>query len=355
MNNLRRRITLPLVLALYVFAILTATMLCVGLVAFIFYRLGWLGWEGWEDAWQEGYEYGRPNFFGPVFGILFTCIVMGTALAAIFSRLALRPIRQLVEATEQVARGDFDVRVPTSGIRELVELSASFNTMTDELRSIEMLRSDFVNTISHEFKTPIVSIRGFARLLSDNRLTEAERQEYLDIIISESDRLVQLSTSILNLSKVEITQIVSDRQPFRLDEQLRRIIVMLEPLWSARGLTIDLQADALMYNGNEDLVSQIWLNLLDNAIKFSEPGGEVGIRVVNDGAGVVVTIRDTGIGMSAEVQSRIFERFYQGDASRSASGNGLGLPIVKRIVELCGGSIEVQSIAGAGSSFVVTL
>jgi len=254
-----------------------------------------------------------------------------------------------------VAGGDFSVKVDIKGIGELEELSHSFNKMTQELSSIETLRSDFVNNFSHEFKTPIVSIRGFAKLLKENNLTAEERCEYLDIIITESERLAALSTNVLTLSKYENLEIIADKAPFRLDEQIRKTIVLMESKWSLKELTISVELDNVLYHGNEDLTQQIWLNLLDNAIKFSDQGGSINITLTNVNDKIQFVIQDDGSGMDEKTKDHIFDKFYQGDTSHSKSGYGLGLPLVKRIVELCGGDVSVQSQPSKGSKFTVVL
>lgn len=227
--------------------------------------------------------------------------------------------------------------------------------MTQELSTIETLRTDFVNNFSHEFKTPIVSIRGFAKLLEENTLSEEERREYLDIIITESERLAALSTNVLMLSKYENLEIIVDIEPFRLDEQIRKTIVLMEPKWSAKEITVNVELDKVIYRGNEDLTQQIGLNLLDNAIKFSYQGGLINITLINVNDEIRFIIQDDGPGMDNQTKAHIFDKFYQGDTSHSNVGFGLGLPLVKRILKLCGGDVIVQSEIGKGSIFTVVL
>ncbi|AZS18297.1 sensor histidine kinase [Paenibacillus lutimineralis] len=293
------------------------------------------------------------NHIIPLFILFGLCILLGTALTAFLSKKALNPIRKVIDATHKVAGGDFSVKVDLKGIGELEELSQSFNKMTQELSSIETLRSDFVNNFSHEFKTPIVSLRGFAKLLKENNLSDEERREYLDIIITESERLAALSTNVLTLSKYENLGIVVDKTPFRLDEQIRKSIVLMEPKWSAKEITVNVDLDKVIYSGNEDLTQQIWLNLLDNAIKFTNKGGFIDITLAYENDKIRFVIRDDGSGMDDQTKAHIFDKFYQGDTSHSKTGYGLGLPLVKRIVELCGGSVSVQSQSGKGSIFTV--
>jgi len=260
----------------------------------------------------------------------------------------------VIDATHRIAEGDFTARVEIKGISELEELSQSFNKMAHELSSIETLRMDFINNFSHEFKTPIVSVRGFAKLLKDGDITENEKQEYLDIIITEAERLAELSTNILNLSKYETIKIVTDKSPFRLDEQIRRAVVLTERKWAVKNIAVNVDMEEVIFNGNEDLTQQIWLNLLDNAIKFTNAGGVIDIKLLNWNGGFRFVIQDNGVGMDEQTAAHIFDKFYQGETSHAAPGNGLGLAIVKQIVTLCGGTISVQSKTGDGSSFVVS-
>lgn len=350
-NYLGKRLTLAITLVLFFFGVMMATFLVVGFAAVLLQHFGWISFF---DSFVQGAGE-RGIFPFPLFASFGLCILLGTALTAFLSKKALNPINKVIKATHQVARGDFSARVNIKGIGELEELSQSFNKMVQELATIETLRSDFVNNFSHEFKTPIVSIRGFAKLLRENSLTEAERREYLDIIIAESERLSALSAHVLNLSKYENMEIVAEKVPFRLDEQIRRTIVLLEPKWSAKEVAIDVELEEAVYCGNEDLTRQIWLNLLDNAVKFSPPGGSVHIILEKWNDGMRFVIRDEGPGMDEETKAHIFDKFYQGDASHSKAGNGLGLALVKRIVDLCGGTVTVHSELGVGSQFTVLL
>jgi signal transduction histidine kinase len=301
---------------------------------------------------QDGHD---ENPIGALFLLIGLCILLGTTLAAFFSNIALKPIRKVIGATNKIAEGDFSVRVNIKGIHELEELSGSFNKMAQELASIETLRNDFINDFSHEFKTPIVSVRGFAKLLKEGDLSDEEKQEYIDIIITESERLATLSTNILNLSKNESIGIITDKTPFRLDEQIRRVVVLTEPKWSTKDITMNVNMEEVIFVGNKGLTQQIWLNLLDNAIKFSEKGSPINIDLSKWSGGIRFTIKDDGIGFDDAIKTRIFDKFYQGDPSHNKSGNGLGLAIVKKITELCGGTIEVQSELGKGSAFTIML
>jgi signal transduction histidine kinase len=244
--------------------------------------------------------------------------------------------------------------VELKGVGDLQELSQSFNKMAQELSTTETLRSDFVNTFSHQFKTPLLAMQGFAELLEIGDLTACEQKEYAGIIVAESKRLAALATKTLMLSKYEHVEIITDKTSFRLDEQIRRTITSIEPQWLAKELDVSADLDEITMPGNEDLIQQIWLNLLDNAIKFSPQGGNIQLQLQQRSGKICFTIQDSGIGMSEQARAHCFDKFYQEDESHK-TGNGLGLAIVKRIVDLHGGTVEVQSKPGQGSTFCVSL
>jgi signal transduction histidine kinase len=350
LDAIKKRLSLTISLVLFVFAVMIAALALTGLTVVILYKTGHLSF-----SIPENINRPRGTPYDSLFALLGLCIFLGTALTIFFSKKALDPIRKVIDATHKVAGGDFNVQVDIKGIGELEELSQSFNKMTQELASIETLRNDFVNNFSHEFKTPIVSIRGFAKLLKEGNLTEEEKQEYLGIIIAESERLAALSTNVLNLAKYENMEILTEKGSFRLDEQIRMAVVMTEPKWSAKGIAMNVELEEAVFMGNEDLTQQIWLNLLDNAIKFSEEAGLIRISLSQANGGICFTIEDNGAGMNETTKTHIFDKFYQGDTSRSIAGYGLGLAIVKQIVDLCGGTIEVRSEPGKGSTFTVFL
>jgi signal transduction histidine kinase len=364
----KKRFGLTFSLVLFVFGVIISAMLLAGIVILVLYKVGVfdsvmgriLELERYEKELGLSSELGSglqkllPLLGGLLQMFLFSSL-LAFALTWFFGRKALKPMRNVISAIHQVADGDFNVQVQLTGVRELEALSHSFNRMTQELSSIEIMRSGFINDFSHEFKTPIGSIRGFAKLLQDEDVSDDEKREYIAIIIAESERLAMLSSNVLTLSKYENTEIIVDKTVFSLDEQIRSVIALTGQVWLAKG--IDLQADMeeIMFEGNEDLTQHIWLNLLENAIKFSPLGGAIHIRLTRAGNRVVFSIQDEGRGIDEAAQTRIFDKFYQEDPSRSASGNGLGLTIVKRITELIGGTIEVQSALGQGSTFTVII
>jgi signal transduction histidine kinase len=273
-------------------------------------------------------------------------------------RILLRPMRDMTQAMHELANGNFDAQVRLGwGFRprELTDYCNSFNETAKELRSVKMLRSDFINNFSHEFKTPIVSLRGFAELLKDEDLPAEKREEYLNIIITESNRLSTLATNVLNLSKIENQAIMTDLETYDLSEQIRHTVLMLETKWAEKSLALDINLDEVHFYGNEELLSHIWVNLIDNAIKFSDPHGRIEIDLFNQPDEVVFKIRDEGFGMDAETQAHIFDKFYQTPQAKAIGGAGLGLAIVQSAVALSKGEIEVESQLGQGTLFTITL
>ena len=286
---------------------------------------------------------------------LLSYIIIGALLIALSGKMALKPILKLSSATKEVAKGNFDVQVENNSDDEVGQLTKNFNKMIRELKSIEYLRKDFINSVSHEFKTPIASIQGFAKLLQKGNLSKEEEQEYADIIVEETTRLSKLSSNILRLSSLENQEMLEKKTVFSLDEQIRKIILLLEHKWSNKNIDFDIELDEIQYHGDEELLQQVWINLLDNAIKFSNTNSSIIVRLYRTASAAKLEISDTGIGMSEETMLRIFERFYQGDKAHSYDGNGLGLSLVKRILDLCNGSIHVKSKLHEGSTFTVEL
>ena len=270
-------------------------------------------------------------------------------LAALF--IIILRIRKVTAATREVAGGNFDIELFTRSEDEIGELMRNFNTMARELRQSEYLKKDFVSSISHEFKTPITAIEGFAKLLQNENLTKEQFNEYTEIIIKETARLGGLSTNLLRLSLLDNSDFRPDAAPFYLDEQIRGTILLLERAWEEKNITFDINMEEVLYKGNEELLSQVWINILQNAIKFSPPGGTIDVRLATEGGFVTAQITDNGPGIAARHHDKIFTRFYKGDKQNS-DGNGLGLTIAKRIAELCGGEIGFESRPGHTTFFV---
>ena len=305
----------------------------------------------------------RPIFNSEVFTkigqALRTVLGLSVLFTTLFVLIALKqivkPIKRLTQATKQVAGGNLDVVVTHKSEDEIGVLIKNFNIMTQELKTNEYLRKDFVSSVSHEFKTPIASISGFAKIIKQNDLDAQSRSEYADIIISETERLSKLSSNLLRLSSLDNQCIIDKTHYFSLDEQIRRVILLLEARWTEKKLDLDLEIEPLQIVGDEELLWQVWINLIDNAIKFSNQDGQLNIKAYRDMKNVIVEVSDSGIGMSEMTKNRIFERFYQGDSAHASDGNGLGLSIVKRIVDLYDGNIRVETLIGNGTTFKVEL
>ena len=283
-------------------------------------------------------------------------ILIFITINIIVSRKAVSPIIELSNATKQIANGNFDITVRGVERRdEPGQLARDFTLMAQELKTNEYLRKDFISNVSHEFKTPLSIISGYAELLDSNEIADEERHEYSLTIQKESKRLIKLTGDLLCISKLEHQRIQEKSEKFRLDEQLRQSVLLFQPEWSAKNISIDSDITEIEYNGNEALLAQVWSNLLDNAVKFTGNGGFISIyaRALNNS--ITVKISDTGAGMDEATQARIFEQFFQGDTSHAMNGHGLGLALVKRIVDVSGGSISVTSKPESGSTFTVTL
>lgn len=274
-------------------------------------------------------------------------VPVGILVTVIATKFPLKPIRNLIDSMDRLASGDFKTRVNVGPIMKrypsFVVVSESFNKMAEQLENTEMLRSDFINNFSHEFKTPIVSIAGFAKLLRRGNLPPEEQQEYLKIIEEESMRLSYMATNVLNLTKVENQTILSDISEYNLSEQIRSCILLLENKWGKKDLELQLEFGEHTIRANEEQLKQVWINLLDNAIKFAPEGHTVQVSITEQGNKLTVSVRNTGSEIAPEHQKKIFHKFYQADESHSTQGNGVGLAIVKRITELHGGQVRVSS------------
>ena len=283
---------------------------------------------------------------------------VGCLCAVFMSKMPLRPIREMMDGMDRLASGDFHTRIEPgplmSNYPHFVALTESFNKMADQLDHTEMLRSDFINNFSHEFKTPIVSIAGFARLLRRGNLTEGQRQEYLAIIEEESMRLSYMATNVLNLTKIENQAILADTSVYNLSEQLRACVLLLEDEWSRKDLEPVLDFDEFHITANEEQMKQVFINLIDNAVKFSPDGGEIIIDICQDRFATRISVTNTGPEIPVEIREKIFRKFYQGDESHASMGNGIGLAIVRRVVQLHGGNVTVNCENGQ-TTFTVEL
>lgn len=284
------------------------------------------------------------------------CIILSMLVYNYILNKIFKPLTKLSEASKQITDGNYDVQIEYRGhIKELESAVSNFNRMVRELNSVEMIRNDFIANVSHEFKTPLSSIMGYITLLQDNSLSEEERQDYIQKTFFNIEKLSDLTENILQLSKLEHQNYAPASSTFRLDEQIREAIVLLEPKWSAKKIHFELELAKVTYTGAPALLFQVWMNLIGNAIKFSDCGGSIFVALRTSKEQLCVIINDEGIGMSEEVQKHIFEKFYQGDSSRKSQGNGLGLALCKQILKHCNGSIYVTSKEKEGSTFMVIL
>lgn len=288
--------------------------------------------------------------------VLLISILSGAAIAVGLSKIFVSPMMKLGDAMRKVAGGDFSVRLDCSSrIRDVREVYGSFNTMVKELGNTETLQTDFVSNVSHEFKTPINAIEGYASLLQDSQLTDEQKNTYIDKIIFNTRRLSDLVGNILLLSKVNNQTISLKASTFRLDEQVRQSILALESKWEKKEIEFDIDLDEIEYTGYENLLSHVWLNLIDNAVKFSPQNGQIRIRLKQLDGSVTFSIWDNGLPIPEADIDRIFNKFYQGDNSHASEGNGLGLALVRKIVAAAHGTINVTSSEDAGTEFVVAL
>jgi signal transduction histidine kinase len=280
--------------------------------------------------------------------------VYGTIGILAVVRSIVKPLKRLSKASRAVAEGDFDVSVSEDSMDEIGRLTNDFNRMVKELRSIDTLRHEFVSNVSHEFRTPVTSIKGYAKLIAEDPQASQSIKDYINIIMDESDRLIDLSSNLLRLSELE-TQIIHKETSFSLDEQIRQVILILESGWEQKAIELEVALAEIQFIGDEELLRQVWLNLIQNAIKFSHHGGNITILLFKEDDKIQVKIIDNGIGISVEEKSQIFERFYKGESSRKKGGNGLGLSIAKKIVEQARGKMSIESELDKGTIVTVEL
>ncbi|WP_054940953.1 sensor histidine kinase [Paenibacillus ihuae] len=291
-----------------------------------------------------------------VLNFLTYSLIAGSLLIMVAAMYLIRPIKKLTQATRQIAAGDFSVKLNIKQSGELGTLARSFEQMMRELQQLEQMRREFVSNVSHEVQSPLTSISGYALALQQADITDDERSRYLQIIMAEADRMSKMSDSLLKLSVLESQPQLQQRVKFSLDEQLRRVIVALQPQWSARNITFELDLIPALLIADYDQLNQVWTNIIGNSIKFTPDGGVIAVSILQEIDDVTVRISDTGIGIPQEDQQRIFERFFKADRSHSRhGGSGMGLAIVKQIVLLHQGSIRVESEPGRGTVIVVTL
>lgn len=307
-----------------------------------------------------GYLGGGTNDTTSMIASIAASIVIGGLLSIIAGNIFLQPLNELIKATKKVTQGDYTAHLDMSWkekhtVAELNQLISMFNEMTEELSRTEMFRKDFIANFSHEFKTPLASICGFARQLHEGDLTPEQQKEFSKIILDEAEYLSVLSTNTLLLTSMENRDIISGKTNFSLDEQLRSCMLKLEPRWSEKNIEINMELDETEFLWNEQLLAHVWNNLFDNAVKFTPENGSICVKCRNSSGVITVRVQNSGDAIPAEALPHIFEKFYQADASHATKGNGLGLPLVKKVLSLCGGQISVHSSEDMGTEFTVTL
>ena len=342
MNN-KRKSNLWLLFVVIVLAVTIMTFIILGAAMAILFALGIIPTQ------QQLAPF-------PFIMLILLSIILGTSISLIIGRIILKPVDKLSNGLERVAKGDFSIRLDEkTNVKEISRIYENFNAMTQELSGIETLRSDFIANVSHEFKTPLTAIEGYAALLCNQELTEKQRRDYLDKITGNARKLSELTGNILWLSKLENQKVIPNKKYYRLDEQIRKTILSLENEWSVKNLDFDIALPKIDFLGNEGLLYHVWYNLIGNAIKFSYENQTIKISMEKTDSEVIVVIADSGCGMEEDAQRHIFEKFYQADKTHSKDGNGLGLTLVKRSGDLCNGHITVESQLHKGSVFIVRL
>lgn len=351
----KQRFTLTLLLSIIIFFILLTSLVLSVFIIHFFIRYGIIDVTGPGSDHSAGGQI-SVNYILLIAAII--SLIIAAILSFLTSKIPLKPINLIIDQMNRLAAGDFSTRLKFSSalsfIPAFTEVSESFNKMAEELQNTELLREDFINNFSHEFKTPIVSIAGFAKLLRRGNLTAEQQAEYLAVIEEESMRLSAMATNVLNMTKVENQTILTDISVFNVSEQIRSAVLLLEDKWAKKDIGFDMEFGEYRISANEELLKQVWINLIDNAIKFSPVGGCVAIHVSESEGKIHASVINRGIAISKENQTKIFRKFFQADESHASEGNGIGLAVVKRIVDLHHGNITVQCTGGS-TMFMVEL
>ena len=303
---------------------------------------------------ENGYKLSINTvlFAGGIFIPL--AIVLGISNFVMFKR-SYRQFADLADGLEKAVEGDFYAKLDPSKAGVMAKVYKNFNRVTDELKNVRNMQDDFVSNYSHELRTPISSIKGFSEMLLENDVSEEEKKKYLNIILESAHRLESLAEESIIMTKLDSQEIL-EKDRYSLSEQIRNCIIMLEPQWSARNINVSVELEEIFYNGNKDIMQHLWMNLINNSIKYNKENGKLNISLKkNDEEKIIVVISDTGIGMTEEQVSHIFEKYYQVEKSKTIQGLGLGLTIVSRILNLVNGKINVKSKLGEGSTFTLIL
>ncbi len=347
-KNYTSKLALMLLLSFVVFIIISTAMLLTFLIAYLLTKGGVMKFES-----------GEVGLLGIMEFVFFSSLIIGLILTnSMGSAIILRPVYRIINQLNRLADGDFKARLhfgkPIGEYPTFKQVEKSFNRAAEELEHTELLRSDFINNFSHEFKTPIVSIAGFAKLLRRADLSAEERNEYLSIIEEESLRLSTMANSVLILTKVENMTILTGVTTFNLSEEIRSSVLLLEEKWTRKNIEMDMDGGEYMIEADGELLKHVWINLLDNAVKFSPEGGKVSVIIEEEGKFLSVSISNCADDIPPEKLGRIFNKFYQADESHSSEGNGIGLAVVKKICELHSGTVSAESRGGT-TKFTVLL
>lgn len=287
--------------------------------------------------------------FVPLMSVI-TGLIMRFTFLKIFNYFGI-----FEQSLDKVANGDFDVEISTKNASIFTVMTENFNKMVKELKNNKSFNDDFVRNFSHEFKTPIASINGFAEVLLEDEITDEEKKKYLEIIKDESYRLAHLSEKALFLSRLNSKEVITDKKEYYLDEQLRNAIILTQKYWEDKNITVNANLRKIKYYNNPEILNEVWINIISNAIKYTPSNGSIDIKLTKSGEKIIVVIADTGIGIEEEKIPYIFNEYYQADLSRNNNGVGLGLSIVKKIISLVDGKIEVESIVDKGTTFKIIL
>lgn len=307
------------------------------------------------------YQFGKIEWLTPpvlLIICMFTSLTLGLIVSAYITNLQTRKANEMTKVMKKVANGDYTSKIPVPEKQDALyyPIAINFNKMVDELNSTAILQSDFASNFSHEFKTPIMSIKGYAEILQQvPTLSNEKKAEYLAIIIEETKRLAELASSTLLISKLDSIDHLENENPTKIDQQIEECVILLDNSLQKNNIIIDLDLTPGICEVNNSMFKEVWINLITNAIRYNKKDGSISIKSYIDKSNYIVEIKDTGIGISDEDKDRIFERYYQGEVSRISKGNGLGLPIVKRIIELEKGTIKVNSKLDEGSTFIVSI
>lgn len=349
MNNKeihRQRLSLILLVSILIFVVICITVGLGILVIHILLRLNIIGTA-------EDISRGTLLFL-----IAMVSAIMGFLITFFTSKYTLKPVNQLINQLERLSNGDFKTRIkfgnPIAVHPTFRDIEKSFNKAAEELEQTDKLRNNFVNNFSHEFKTPIVSIAGFAKMLQVGNLSDEEKEKYLKVIEDESLRLSSMANNVLSLTRVENQGILTNVSKYNLSEQIRQAILMLTDMWTQKDLNLDINFAEYTITANKELLEQAWINLLNNAMKFSDNGGTVSVDIQENDDCISVAISNGGKIIPKESIDRIFNKFYQADESHSSEGNGIGLAVVKKVVDLHNGKITVECENGK-TTFTVVL